>query len=112
MGSAVSTTITSFMTMLAILYYIQRDFGVILKMKSVLKIALAGILMFIATMFFSQGSIVFLLWSTILFAFYLGILYLLKEITSVDLYYLKQIVAKKQKKVQVQEELSGNEPSA
>ena len=111
-GSAIATTATSFLTMLAILYYIQRDFGVILKLKSLLKITLAGILMFVATIFCSQGSIQFLAWSMILLTGYLFVLYLLKEITLEDMNYLKQIVTKKQKKVQIQEELSGNEPSA
>ncbi|MDD5396800.1 MAG: flippase [Candidatus Moranbacteria bacterium] len=111
-GSALATTITSFATMLAILFFINRDFGVILKMKSLLKITLAGILMFLTTLLCSQGSIIFLLWSTLLFAGYLLILYILKEITADDLNYLKNIVAKKKKKTEIQEELSGNEPSA
>jgi O-antigen/teichoic acid export membrane protein len=112
MGSATATTITSFVTMVAILYYVYRDFGVLIKIKSLLKISLAGIVMYIASWFFSQGEFIFLLWSTILFALYLIILYFLGEITKDDITYLKQIVSKKKKKAEIQAELSGNEPSA
>ncbi len=111
-GSAIATTITSFATMLAILFYIQRDFGVMIHLKSLVKMFFAGVLMYLASFFFSQGTFIFLVWAIILFAGYLIILYLLGEITKADLIYLKQIVAKKSKKAEVQEELSGNEPSA
>lgn len=111
-GSAVATTITSFATMIAIMYYIQKDFGVILKFENIVKMLFAGVLMFFASHFFSQGKFIFLLWSVILFAGYLILLYFMKEITQQDFDYLLQTVSKKKKKVQIQEELSGNEPSA
>lgn len=111
-GSATATTITSFATMLAILYFINKDFGVLIKFKSLCKMAIAGFVMLLAARFCSQGSIIFLLWSTLLLIGYLIILYFLKEITETDLVYLKQIISKKKKKTEIQEELSGNEPSA
>lgn len=111
-GSAIATTITSFITMLMILYYIQKDFGVMLRLKNLLKMGLAGFLTYLASRFFSQGEFAFLIWSLLLFAGYLLALYLLKEITSQDLEYLGQIIAKKKKKNEIQAELSGNEPSA
>lgn len=111
-GSAVATTITSFIAMLAILYYVRRDFGTILKLKSLAKIIIAGIIMYLASSFFSKGEFIFVLWSIILFAGYLIILYALGEITKNDIAYIKQIATKKKKKVEIQEELSGNEPSA
>ena len=111
-GSAIATTLTSFVTMLAILFYIQRDFGVMIHLKSLLKLSLAGILLYLASLFFSQGAFIFLLWATLLFAGYLLVLYLLGEITPADLDYLQEIISKKAKKVEIQEELSGNEPKA
>ena len=111
-GSATATTITSFVTMAAILYYVYRDFGVLIKIKSLLKISFAGIILYIASWFFSQGEFIFLLWSMILFMLYLIILYSLGEITKDDLDYLKQIISRKKKKAEIQAELSGNEPSA
>ena len=98
--------------MLAILYYVYRDFGILIKIKSLLQISVAGIIMYIASLFFSKGEFIFLLWSIILFAMYLIILYFLGEITKDDINYLKQIISKKTKKAEIQEELSGNEPVA
>ncbi|KKQ43713.1 MAG: putative polysaccharide biosynthesis protein, partial [Candidatus Moranbacteria bacterium GW2011_GWC2_37_8] len=112
MGSAIATTITSFVAMLAVLFYINRDFGVLIKLKSVLKMLFAGIIMYFASLLFSQGQFIFLLWSVILMSLYLLILILLKEITKEDFDYLKNIASKKKKKTQIQEELSGNEPTA
>ncbi|HBI33669.1 MAG TPA: hypothetical protein DEA43_03560 [Candidatus Moranbacteria bacterium] len=110
-GSAIATSITSFVVMLAILYYIQKDFGTLIKIKSLLKMIFAGIIMYLASLFFSQGTFIFLLWSVALLSLYLFILILLKEITLTDFEYLKSIISKK-KKTEIQEELSGNEPSA
>ncbi|HSA08403.1 MAG TPA: flippase [Candidatus Moranbacteria bacterium] len=111
-GSAVATTITSFVAMLAILYYVKRDFGTIFKLKSLAKIIFAGVVMFGASSFFSKGEIIFMAWSIILFAGYLIILYALGEITKNDIDYIKQIATKKKRKVEIQEELSGNEPQS
>ncbi len=110
-GSAIATTITSFVAMLAILFYVWKDFGTIIKLKSLLKIAAGGIIIYVISLFFSKGEFVFILWSVILFAIYLLILYFLGEIDKKDLIYLKKIIAKK-KPDDVEKELSGNEPSA
>ena len=83
-----------------------------IHLKSLLKLSLAGILLYLASLFFSQGAFIFLLWATLLFVGYLLVLYLLGEITPADLDYLQEIISKKAKKVEIQEELSGNEPKA
>ena len=111
-GSAIATTITSFITMVAVLYYVYRDFGVLIKLRSLLQISAAGIIMYIASLFFSKGEFIFIIWSAILFTLYLIILYFLNEITRDDLIYLKQIISKNKKKAEIQEKLSGNEPAA
>ena len=111
-GSALATSITSFFTMLIMLYYIQKDFGVLIKLKSFLKMFFAAIIMYLLSYFFSKGEFVFIIWSLILFAIYMAILIVLGEIGKTDLLYLKNIVSRKQKKVEVREELSGNVPSA
>ncbi|KKR11806.1 MAG: Polysaccharide biosynthesis protein, partial [Candidatus Wolfebacteria bacterium GW2011_GWC2_39_22] len=111
-GSAVATTITSFITMIAILYFIQRDFGVLIRFNSICKMLLAGAITYLTSNLFSQGQFIFLLWIIFLFAIYLTILYFLGEISKADFDYLKQMLSKKKKKTQAQEELSGNEPSA
>lgn len=111
-GSALATTITSFAVMVAIMYYIQHDFGTLITFKSLSKMTLAGLVMFFASFFFSQGQFIFLLWSIILFTLYILILIILKELTTKDWNYLIGIISKKKKKAEIQEELSGNEPSA
>jgi heme exporter protein D len=67
--------------------------------------------MYAASLFFSQGEFIFLVWSIALMSLYLFLLVLLKEITLKDFNYFKSLVSK-QKKTEIQEELSGNEPSA
>ena len=110
-GSAIATSITSFIIALWILYYLWRDFGALVKIKTFLKTFFAAALMYLASLLFSKGEIVFIAWSSILFAFYLFILYLLKEIKKEDLEIIKTLIFRK-KKEEVQEELSGNEPEA
>ncbi|EKE25798.1 MAG: hypothetical protein ACD_5C00032G0006 [uncultured bacterium] len=111
-GSALATTATSLVVMIAIIYYIQRDFGVLITFRSLSKMIFAGILMFIASLFFSKGNFVFLIWSMLLLAFYFLILIILKEFTAKDWNHLLSMISKKKKRVEIQEELSGNEPSA
>lgn len=88
-GSAVATSITSFIVMLVMLYYLYRDFKVYIKAKSLLKVAIAGTAMYFLAQVFSKGEFIFILWSIILFAFYLLVLYLLKEIEKEDLEFFK-----------------------
>ena len=111
-GSAIATTITSFIVMLAILYYIHTLFGKFIEIKSIAKISAAGILMYFASLFFSEGKFVFIIWSLILFSFYALALHMLGELTKKDFEYIKKIATKKKRKVEIQEELSGNEPQS
>lgn len=111
-GSAIATTITSLLIMILILFFINRDFGTIISIKSFFKMTLAGTLMLILSRFTPAENPVFLLSSVFLFAFYLLILIVLKEITPQDWNYLINIISKKKKKVEVQKQLSGNEPNA
>ena len=111
-GSAIATTIASFAVMLAILYFIKKDFGVLISLQSLFKMSIAGIAMYLASLFFSKGEFIFLIWSIILFTFYLIILYIIGEIKKDDLAYLKRIFSKKKKVQEIEEELSGNEPTA
>ena len=110
-GSAIATTITSFIVALWILYYLWRDFGALVKIKTFLKTFFAAGIMYLASLFFSKGEVAFIAWSIILFAFYLFILYILKEIRKEDLEIIKTLVFRK-KKEEVAQELSGTEPGA
>ncbi len=108
-GSAIATSITSFVITMWILYYLWRDFGKLLEIKTISKTAIAAILMYFASLFFPQGKITFIIWSIILFAFYLFILLILKEIKKDDLGIIRNLISRK-KKEEVAQELSGTEP--
>lgn len=104
-GSAVATTITSFVIMLAILYYIHTFFGKFIGIRSIMNISAAGLLMYFVSFFFSEGKFVFIIWSVILFALYLLMLYVFKEVTKKDFEYVKKMVSRK-KEENLKEELS------
>jgi stage V sporulation protein B len=110
-GSAVATTLTSFIIMLIMLFYLKRDFGKVWEGKSLGKIFFAGLLTYGATFFFPENGWFFLGWSVILCAFYFLLLYFLREISQTDWQYLQTIISRK-KTAAAREELSGNEPSA
>jgi stage V sporulation protein B len=111
-GSAIATSITSALVTFIMIYFLIKNFGPVMKISSLLKIATAGIIMYSASLFFSKGLSIFILWSIILFALYLAVLYLLNEIGPKDLGYVREIISSKKKKKALQEELSGNEPGA
>lgn len=97
-GSAIATTVTSFVIMLWMLFYLHRDFGVSLKLGSLFKVFLSGAIIYFAAGFLSQGNIIFIFWSIILFAFYLLTLYFLKEIKKEDIAIVKNLIARKKLK--------------
>jgi len=94
-GSAIATSITSFVIMLMILYYLHKYFTVLIPVQRLLKIIFAGTVLFFTTKLFSQGPIEFIFWSILLFTFYLLILFGLKEITKVDLVIFKKLILRK-----------------
>jgi stage V sporulation protein B len=110
-GSAIATSITSAIITLFMLYYIWTDFGVKIKLASFLKVVLAGVVMYGASFFFSRGELIFILWSAILFALYLGVLIILGEIKKTDIAVIRGMLARK-KVAEVKQDFSGNEPSA
>lgn len=110
-GSAIATSITSFVVMIFMLYFLYRDFKVLIRLRSLINISAAGAGTYFFATFFSKGEFIFLLWSLVILAFYFLILYLLDEIKKEDLIFLRNMIAKK-KKEEIESELSGNEPGA
>lgn len=110
-GSAIATSITSAIITFFMLYHIWLDFGVKISLVSFLKILFAGAIMYAASFIFNRGELIFMLWSAILFALYLVILILLREIKKVDIAVVRAIISRK-KVVEIEEEFSGNEPGA
>ena len=83
-GSAIATTISSFLVMLLVIYFLKKDFDVAIKLKSWLKTIFAGLVVILLSKLFSQGEIIFLLWSIILIIIYFAILFTLGEIKKDD----------------------------
>jgi stage V sporulation protein B len=83
-GSAMATSITSALITFIMLYHIWKDFGVKIYLKSFLKIALSGTLMYLISFTFIPHQNLFILWSFLLLALYFLILYSLGEIKKED----------------------------
>lgn len=94
-GAASGTAVMALAIMLFSLVYTYREFGYIFPIKSFAKIILASVIMFPVAFIFSRESSLFLLWSVILLAFYLFVLYLLKEIKKEDWKILSGILRRK-----------------
>ncbi len=106
-GSAWAISITSFIAMLIMLFYLYREFKVAFVFKSLLKISLASVILYFACRIFPPEGLIFVLWSFILFAAYLIILYLLKELTKKDWDYLSDII-KRKKSGEIETNLENN----
>ncbi|KKR22156.1 MAG: putative polysaccharide biosynthesis protein [Candidatus Moranbacteria bacterium GW2011_GWA2_39_41] len=111
LGSAIATSVTSFVIMTIMLYYLKRDFGVTYKMKSILRVTLAGFHVYIFSLIVPLRPKLFFLETILLLGVYFGFLWILREIKKEDLVILQNIIRRK-KVAEVEQELSGNEPSA
>ncbi|MDR3559508.1 MAG: polysaccharide biosynthesis C-terminal domain-containing protein [Candidatus Pacebacteria bacterium] len=97
-GAASGTALMALAIMLFTLVYTYHEFGYIFKSKSFWKMIMAALVMTVAAFAFSRNSYFFILWSAILFALYLSILYFLRELKKEDLNILLKM-AKREKPV-------------
>jgi hypothetical protein len=81
--------------MLIMLFYLYREFRISFVLKSLAKIFIAAIILFFSCRIFPTENWTFLLWSAILFALYLSVLYLLGEITQKDREYVLILIKRK-----------------
>lgn len=95
LGSAWATTIASLIVMLIMLYYIRKHFGACVDFVELFKVSLAGIILYFLSFSIPAGKISFIPISLILFALYLGFLYILKGITKEDVSLFTKILKKK-----------------
>jgi hypothetical protein len=72
---------------------------------------LAGLVMYAVSIFLKGGELTFMVWSVILFIIYLTVLYVLGEIKKDDINVVRGLLTRK-KTAEIEEEFSGNEPSA
>jgi stage V sporulation protein B len=98
LGAATATSITSFLIMIMVLIYTYRYFGYLFKFSSFLKILIASVIMYFASTFFSRGEFIFILWSAILFAFYIFLLYIFGEFGPRELASVRQMLSRKKSK--------------
>jgi stage V sporulation protein B len=94
-GAAIATSITSGVAMVLVLAYSYRYFGYLFKLSSFLKIVLASGIMYFLSTFFSKGHYIFVVWSAILFAIYMLLLFSLKEFGASEFELVKQLVKRK-----------------
>jgi len=95
LGSAMGTTLASFLATLVMLYMVGKHFRVFPKLLSLLKIILAsGILLLLS--FLLPKNVFSLFWgSAILLTVYFGILFSIREIKKEDLMIFRQLIFKK-----------------
>jgi O-antigen/teichoic acid export membrane protein len=98
-GSAWATTIASFLAMLLMIFYLYREFKVFIKLKSLLKIFLTGIIIYFVSQFFPTNGVIFVFWVTLIFGFYILILIAFGEINNKDWIFLKKMIELKNKKI-------------
>ena len=96
-GSALATSITSFLAMLLMFYFVWRHFGKLGEAKSLLKILLAGTGTWFFSWFFPKENPDFILYSIIILGFYFSMLYLLDEIKKSDFLFIKSLLIRGKK---------------
>ncbi|MDO9231840.1 MAG: flippase [bacterium] len=95
MGSAWATTISSFLAMLLMVYFLYREFGVVISIKSLLRVIFSSGGLYLTSTLFPNENYYFIIWSIILLSFYFIFLYILGEIKKDDISYFRNIILKK-----------------
>lgn len=97
-GSATATTVTSLLAMLFSVSYTIKNISPLLSISSLIKYIVATIIIYVSGKFlFEQGRFIFIFWSFLLLAGYIGILYLLKEVKASDKALVLQLIKRKNK---------------
>ncbi len=91
-GSAIATSIASFVVMIMMLHFLNRDFKILIPAKSFVKIIISGAAIYLISLFLPEGKFIFILWSVVLFAIYAIILFLLSEVSGKDLDQIKNML--------------------
>jgi len=103
-GAAIGTALMALAVMLIGLYCTYRELGYLFELSSLLKIIAASLMMFVLAFVFPQSDYCFILWSLILFTFYLVFLWTLREIDSRDLVFIKELLSRKKSRYEEIEE--------
>ncbi len=84
MGAAGGTTFMALVVMMISLSYTYREFGYLFSLKSFFKILTASLFMITTAFLFPREGLAFIIYSAILFVFYLFLLWIFKEIKKED----------------------------
>jgi stage V sporulation protein B len=93
-GSAIATSIASFLVMIVSLVYSHRYFRGVIRLKSLSKVLLAGAVILTLSWFTSTSSWLFIPLGLFYFGLYFLILFLLKELDGRDLEIFRKILNK------------------
>jgi O-antigen/teichoic acid export membrane protein len=96
-GSGIATCITAFFVLIALFYYLRKDFSAGLKISTAAKIFFSGLVIFAVSLFLPGNHLLFIPFGGLLFLIYFGILYLLKEFGPADLQLLKEMIPGRKK---------------
>jgi len=99
LGAVIGTSITSFAVMVFMLGYTYKYFGYLFRIVSFLKILLASALMFCLSLIFPRESLAFPIWSAILLAFYVFLLYIQGEFGPFEIKLAKNMLISKKGKI-------------
>jgi O-antigen/teichoic acid export membrane protein len=110
-GSAYATSITSFIIMLWLLYFVKKDFDANFQPKEVFRVAGTSLLIYFLAYLLPSGKYLFIIDALFIFTIYIVALYFVGGIDKKDMSYFMSLV-RKRKESDVSEELSGNEPAA
>ncbi|MEK9151110.1 MAG: flippase [Patescibacteria group bacterium] len=93
-GAALATTIVSCILMIRILIYVKMHFHTHISLKTLIFASLGAVIIGIAARYLPHGTYDFMLFGTILFFAYFGLLKLFGELTEEDLKPFKKIFRK------------------
>lgn len=93
-GSGLATSVTAIFVIGALFYYLRKKFNAGIRLLSVVKMLLAGLVIFGLSFFLPGQKLLFIPWGAFLFLVYIGILFLFKELKRDDVQLLKSMLPK------------------
>lgn len=91
-GAALATTITAFIGMIIIVFYILIRFNTLLKVISFLRILIASLVIFFIALLLNVSGILIIVLYVCLFVLYAGLLYLIRELNKEDIKIVKELL--------------------
>ena len=90
-GGAVATLITGFICFISGVYFVHKIFKVSIELNSTLKICGGSLILFSISILLKMKGVFLLGWISVLFAFYLAFLFLIKVINNEDIKLVREL---------------------